>query len=448
MSRILAKIIMNRLKESYEKHISEEQYGFRQNRSTTDGIFVLKNVIDRFGGTLIAVYIDLTAAYDHVPREFLFRLLGFRTGAYHLIAILKKMYEGTTASIKGTQAKFDVLIGCRQGGQESPCLFNYYFDYVLKVAAHAINEAFPNGWGVQYEYNIPHLCTNRSQRREGRMNGTDIIRWILYADDVVLFCRSTKEAHTLLEIINSTCKRFGLTISFKKTKTQVFHDSNLSKKETLFQIDDEIIENVQQFTYLGQVISCNKKVCFTEHRTARAIAKFNELRNVLTDKSVNLNTRKKLMESCVRSRLTYGLQSWLPNQGELKKLEVCWVRMLRSMVKGGWKRRNVPEEGDNETEADYSFIYSNRKIQEIVRTQPLESFINSQYLKYIGHVCRRENFNLTKKIMFSKPTKPYFRDPWIKISNLLGTTTEMAKRCTQQRRQFAELVTNSINSSP
>ena len=192
---------MNCLKESYEKHISEEQYGFRQNRSTTDGIFVLKNVIDRFGGTLIAVYIDLTAAYDHVPREFLFRLLGFRTGAYHLIAILKKMYEGTTASIRGTQAKFDVLIGCRQGGQESPCLFNYYFDYVLKVAAHAIDEAFPNGWGVQYEYNIPHWCTNRSQRRDGRMNGTDIIRWILYADDVVLFCRSTKEAHTLLALL-------------------------------------------------------------------------------------------------------------------------------------------------------------------------------------------------------------------------------------------------------
>ena len=116
MSRILAKIIMNRLKEAYERHISEEQFGFRQNRSTTDGIFIIKNILDRCGGTIIAVYIDLTAAYDHVPRDFLFRLLKMRTGAHHLMAILQKMYEGTTASIKGTKAVFDILIGCRQGG--------------------------------------------------------------------------------------------------------------------------------------------------------------------------------------------------------------------------------------------------------------------------------------------------------------------------------------------
>ena len=299
------------------------------------------------------------------------------------------MYEGTTASIRGTQAKFDVLIGCRQGGQESPCLFNYYFDYVLKVAATAIDEAYPNGWGIQFEYNIPHWCTNRSQRREGRMSGTDIIRWILYADDVVLFCQSSQEAHALLEIINNTCKRFGLTISFKKTKTQVFNDPDLAEEQTLFSIGEEIIENVQQFTYLGQVISCTKKVSFTDYRTARATAKFNELRNILTDKKINMKTRKKLLESCVRSRLVYGTQAWLPNEQERKKLEVCWLQMLRNMVKGGWKRRNVPEDSsDDESEADYSFVYNNKKIQEIVRTQPLETFINSQYLKYIGHVCR------------------------------------------------------------
>ena len=105
----------------------------------------MKNITEKYGGTLIAVYVDLTAAYDHVPREFLFRILQIRTGANHLIAILKKMYEGTTASIRGTKAKFDVLIGCRQGGQESPCLFNYYFDYVLKVAASEIDKVYPRG---------------------------------------------------------------------------------------------------------------------------------------------------------------------------------------------------------------------------------------------------------------------------------------------------------------
>ena len=71
------------------------------------------------------------------------------------------MYEGTTASIRGMEARFDVLVGCRQRGQESPCLFNYYLDFVLKVAANEIDKRFPGGWGVKFDYNIAHQCTNR-----------------------------------------------------------------------------------------------------------------------------------------------------------------------------------------------------------------------------------------------------------------------------------------------
>ena len=113
----------------------------------------MKMVTEKVGETVIAVYIDLTAAYDHIQRDFLFRVLNLRTGAKHLVATLKKMYEGTTASIKASKAKFDVLVGCRQGGQESPCLFNYHFDYVLKIAAHDIDKEFPDGWGIDMEWN-------------------------------------------------------------------------------------------------------------------------------------------------------------------------------------------------------------------------------------------------------------------------------------------------------
>ena len=120
----------------------------------------LSTLIEKYGEQLIVVYIDLTAAYDHMPRDFLFRVLSLRTGATHLVEIQRKMYEGTTASIIGMTAKFDVLVGCRQGGQESPCLFNYYFDYVLKVAASEIDKQFPGGWGVESKFTISHLCTN------------------------------------------------------------------------------------------------------------------------------------------------------------------------------------------------------------------------------------------------------------------------------------------------
>ena len=56
--------------------------------------------------------------------------------------ILRKLYDGTKAYIAGTKVRFDLLVGCRQGGLESPTLFNYYFDFVLKVFAEEIDRIF------------------------------------------------------------------------------------------------------------------------------------------------------------------------------------------------------------------------------------------------------------------------------------------------------------------
>ena len=106
--------------DTYEHNISEAQFGFRKGRSTGDAIFILKNIIQKHTGPLVLVFVDLTAAYDHIPREFLFRILEFRTGAKILVYILRKLYDGTTAFISGTKTHFDILVGCRQGGIGKP----------------------------------------------------------------------------------------------------------------------------------------------------------------------------------------------------------------------------------------------------------------------------------------------------------------------------------------
>ena len=416
MSRIIAKIIIARLKEAYEANISETQFGFRRNRSTSDGIFILNTIIEKYGGPLIVVYIDLTAAYDHIPRDFLFQVLKIRTGANHLVAVLHAMYEHTTASILGMKTKFSVLVGCRQGGQESPCLFNYYFDYVLKVASNGIDKRFPDGWGIDFNYNIPHTCTNREQRRAAKMSGIEIIRWILYADDMALFCKNMHEAEAILNILNDTCKRFGLNISFGKTKTQVFNNKDIVNTKSLFSIGDEIIENVSEFVYLGHLITNKEKGSFTELRVSRAVGKFHDMKKVLSDNSINMKTRKRLIEACVRSRLAYGTQSCFPKEKQMRKLKGCWVQHLRYMVKGGWARQPTPEGVEEEC---YKYIYKNREIEEIVGTMHLPNFIEKQHLKYIAHICRSPNSAITKKLLFAEASKPYYHNPWIRIANLL-----------------------------
>ena len=435
MSRILSKIILERFKEAYEHNISNAQFGFRKNRSTTDGIFIMKNVIDKYKDPFVAVYIDLTAAYDHIPRDFLFKVLEVRTGATFLLSILKLMYTGTTASIKGMKTAFKVLVGCRQGGQESPVLFNYYFDFVLKVAASEIDKAFPNGWGLEFPFNIPHVCSNREQRRQQRLNGTEFIKWILYADDVVLFSKTVQEAESILNILYTTCKRYGLNISFKKTKTQVFHDETLAAKTSLFKVNGKVIENVREFVYLGHVFSNQSESPSIEHRISRANAKFQQLREVLCDTKVNKLTRWRLLEACIVPRLLYGFQACYPNEAQLKKIEACWYQFLRSMVRGGWKRVcNDPEN------PDFRFVYTNASLERILSCKKtIRGIARLHHMRYFGHVCREKNTSLTKKMMFARPQRSHYRDPWKKIADEVGVEREQILKMTQLRSKFRDL---------
>ena len=59
MSWILAKIILARLIEAYEKHLGESQFGFRSKKSTSDAMFVVNSIVEKHGGPLITVYISI-----------------------------------------------------------------------------------------------------------------------------------------------------------------------------------------------------------------------------------------------------------------------------------------------------------------------------------------------------------------------------------------------------
>ena len=74
-SKILASLIISRIRNAYEKIISNCQFGFRSNRSTTDAIFILQNSINLSNKPLFLCFIDLKAAYDWINRDMLFKIL-------------------------------------------------------------------------------------------------------------------------------------------------------------------------------------------------------------------------------------------------------------------------------------------------------------------------------------------------------------------------------------
>ena len=177
----------------------------------------------------------------------------------------------------------------------------------------------------------------------------------------MLFAKSCQDVEKLLSITDTTCKRFGQSNSFKKTKTQAFNDKSLTENTTLIIVDGHVIENVRQFTYLGLIFYNHSVMSCIERRTARAWAKFNRLREELCNPKVNKKTRRKLLESCVMLRLVYRLHQACFPKKEMKKIEFCWFQLSRSMVKGGWMRVS-----EDPKDIDFRFVYRNNDLQRII----------------------------------------------------------------------------------
>ena len=446
LSRLLPRLIIERFRATYERIIMKTQFGFRKNRSTTDAIFIVREAIKSTKNPLHLCMIDLRAAYDHIDREMLFSVISIRTKSPILTSILKALYDGTIAAIKHTTDYFQVHTGCRQGGIESPVLFNIYMDFVLRCAEHEILLKFPNT-GLKYSYRVKSESSTRKQRSLHSLSGEDRLRMLLYADDIVLFCEDVSELQSILDIYNTTFSRFGLTIASDKTKTMSFNvPEEHMAKQSLVTLNGEPIENVRQFKYLGHMISNipSTSSAFIHHQIASAYSKWNELKSVLTDKRIFLSTRVKFLEACVRSRLLYSVQAWQLNASELSKIETVWNGFLRRMVKGGFKRKNAPKNKKDtsipENEIDWSFVLSNAKIQEITKTSDLNLFCQKQHLKYIAHVTRLDNDCLQKQFLFCKSDRPSTR--WSNFWKLTGVDESQIRRTMIDRKNFKQLLSH------
>ena len=99
-SKIIISIVISRIRDTYERIISNSQFGFRCNRSTTDAIYILQNSINLSSEPLFVCFIDLKAAYDWINRDMMFKVLDIRLKSPFLVNILRVFYTGTPAVIK------------------------------------------------------------------------------------------------------------------------------------------------------------------------------------------------------------------------------------------------------------------------------------------------------------------------------------------------------------
>ena len=114
----------------------------------------------------------------------------------HLTGLLRNLYAGQEVAVNsghGTTDWFQIGKGVRQGCILSPCLFNFYAEYIMRNAG--LEEA---------QAGIKIAGRNINNLR--------------YADDTTLKAASKEELNRLLMKVEEESERAGLKLNSQKTK--------------------------------------------------------------------------------------------------------------------------------------------------------------------------------------------------------------------------------------
>ena len=82
-------------------------------------------------------FIDYNKAFDCVDHNQLWKTLKEMGISDHLTCLLRNLYAGQEATVRtghGTTDWFQIGKGGRQGCILSPCLFNFYAEYIMRNA--------------------------------------------------------------------------------------------------------------------------------------------------------------------------------------------------------------------------------------------------------------------------------------------------------------------------
>ena len=136
-NKVMLKILQASLQQYMNRELSDVQAGFRKGRGTTDQIANIRRIIKKareFQKNISFCFIDYAKAFDCVDNNKLWKILKEMGIPDHLTCLLRNLYAGQEATVRtghATRDWFQIGKGVCQGCILSPCLFNFYAEYIM-----------------------------------------------------------------------------------------------------------------------------------------------------------------------------------------------------------------------------------------------------------------------------------------------------------------------------
>ena len=168
----------------------------------------------------------------------------------------------------------------------SPCLFNFYAEYITRNAGLEEAQA-----GIKI-----------SRRNLNNLR---------YADDTTLMAESEEELKSLLMKVKEESDKVGLKLNIQKMKNMA------SGPITSWEIDGETVETVSEFVFWGSDITadgdCSHKI---KRHLLLGRKVMTNLDGIFKSRDITLPTKVHLVKAIVFPIVMYGCESWTVKKAE------------------------------------------------------------------------------------------------------------------------------------
>jgi hypothetical protein len=130
--------LLSRLTPYAGEIIGDHQRGFRCNRSTTDHIFSICQILEKnweYSEVVHQLFIDFKETCDSVRRKVLYNILIEFGFPMQLVRLIKMCLSETYSRVrvgKRLSDTFPIKNGLKQGNALSPLLFNFALAYAIR----------------------------------------------------------------------------------------------------------------------------------------------------------------------------------------------------------------------------------------------------------------------------------------------------------------------------